>query len=515
MTSLSSFFLPFIFPLIYLFLYLFLIIHRTAQIYDIPIEITGYDLKKKNNVPAGRRELSRVSRVHLARCASFALRLHDLIPSGAIIPACPARVNERRVALISPLKWTKNDLVRMESVKLKKSSALSVALRSTADEEDDEGQRASNHRQTKSDEPRTRSQSPAELNMLNKACKSSSSLLLRKRRVKRHMSGISSSHSRSLDRQTLLRHRASPQLQLSDRQWVRQDLRRGSIHVHDRLLAWSHPARPVLCTVDSTAAEIAQRLQQASGKTCSVLRLNAKSYLSTDVNGNCDGEYPLRHLHTGTESLADQPGDRLRLLLLEKDHPYHQQEYDIFTHSEANVDRTSPQDEDSMKRFAGSDVETSSACDDLSSGARFSQHRDSLSDDMILGTDASAFDSSAAEGLDTYGSSSDELELDCPTEPILPEPVTVEAESALVVGADPPALGHSPDSVGTPSDLDSSPALYVQLHGEAARRLGPDERPLQIQNDFLFKLGFKDPWRVQEEGMNTELGSLLRFYAGK
>uniref|UniRef100_A0A673JKC9 PHLPP-like RA domain-containing protein n=1 Tax=Sinocyclocheilus rhinocerous TaxID=307959 RepID=A0A673JKC9_9TELE len=136
---------------------------------------------------------------------------------------------------------------------------------------------------------------------------------------------------------------------------------------------------------------------------------------------------------------------------------------------------------DSVKRSAGSDVESSSACDDLSSGARFSQHRDSLSDDMILGTEASAFDSSAAEGLDTYGSSSDELELDY-------EAVT---------------------------DSDSSPALYVQLHGEAARRLGPDERPLQIQNDFLFKLGFKDPWRVQEEGMNTELGSLLRFYAGK
>uniref|UniRef100_A0A3Q3X046 protein-serine/threonine phosphatase n=1 Tax=Mola mola TaxID=94237 RepID=A0A3Q3X046_MOLML len=60
-----------------------------------------------------------------------------------------------------------------------------------------------------------------------------------------------------------------------------------------------------------------------------------------------------------------------------------------------------------------------------------------------------------------------------------------------------------------------APTLYVQLHGEAVRRLGPDERPLQIQNDFLFKLGFKDPWRVQEEGLNTEIGSLLRFYAGK
>uniref|UniRef100_A0A671KP71 PHLPP-like RA domain-containing protein n=1 Tax=Sinocyclocheilus anshuiensis TaxID=1608454 RepID=A0A671KP71_9TELE len=75
-----------------------------------------------------------------------------------------------------------------------------------------------------------------------------------------------------------------------------------------------------------------------------------------------------------------------------------------------------------------------------------------------------------------------------PAQPVL---CTVETET--------PAAGSSPD----------------ELHGEAARRLGPNERPLQIQNDFLFKLGFKDPWRVQEEGMNTELGSLLRFYAGK
>ncbi|XP_016355561.1 PH domain leucine-rich repeat-containing protein phosphatase 1-like [Sinocyclocheilus anshuiensis] len=295
----------------------------------------------------------------------------------------------------------------MESVKLKKSGAPSAALRSAADEEDDEGQGASKPRQNRS---------PAEL---------------RKRRVRRHA---------SLDRQ---RHRAAAPLQLCDRQWVRQDLRRGSVHVHDRLTVRSLPPRLVLCTADCTAAEIAQRL---SGKPGSVLRLTAK----TDVNGNCDG-------------------DRLRLLLLEKEHRFR---FDICTE---------PQDEDSVKRSAGSDVESSS---DLSSGARFSRHRDSLSDDMTLGTDASAL-----EGLDAYGSSSDELELDCP--------VTDGAEA------------------GPAGDWDSGPALYVQLHGEAARRLGPEERPLQLQNDFLFKLGFKDPWRVQEEGMNTELGSLLRFYAGK
>ncbi len=114
------------------------------------------------------------------------------------------RPSARSAALVSPLRWTKERSARMESVKLKKSVAPSAALRSAADEEDDEGQRASNPRQNRS---------PAEL---------------RRRRVRRHASSVSS----SLDRQ---RHRAAAPLQLCDRQWVRQDLRRGSVHVHDRL----------------------------------------------------------------------------------------------------------------------------------------------------------------------------------------------------------------------------------------------------------------------------------------
>uniref|UniRef100_A0A8C5KI92 protein-serine/threonine phosphatase n=1 Tax=Jaculus jaculus TaxID=51337 RepID=A0A8C5KI92_JACJA len=59
------------------------------------------------------------------------------------------------------------------------------------------------------------------------------------------------------------------------------------------------------------------------------------------------------------------------------------------------------------------------------------------------------------------------------------------------------------------------PALYVQLHGETTRRLEADEKPLQIQNDYLFQLGFGELWRVQEEGMDPEIGCLIRFYAGK
>uniref|UniRef100_A0A4W3J252 protein-serine/threonine phosphatase n=1 Tax=Callorhinchus milii TaxID=7868 RepID=A0A4W3J252_CALMI len=66
-----------------------------------------------------------------------------------------------------------------------------------------------------------------------------------------------------------------------------------------------------------------------------------------------------------------------------------------------------------------------------------------------------------------------------------------------------------------PTDVTFTSMLYVQLHGETARRLEPHENPLKIQNEYLFKLGFKDPCRVQEEGMDVEIGCLIRFYAGK
>uniref|UniRef100_A0A2K5UES8 protein-serine/threonine phosphatase n=1 Tax=Macaca fascicularis TaxID=9541 RepID=A0A2K5UES8_MACFA len=51
--------------------------------------------------------------------------------------------------------------------------------------------------------------------------------------------------------------------------------------------------------------------------------------------------------------------------------------------------------------------------------------------------------------------------------------------------------------------------------GVTTRRLEAEEKPLQIQNDYLFQLGFGELWRVQEEGMDSEIGCLIRFYAGK
>uniref|UniRef100_A0A672FV48 PH domain leucine-rich repeat protein phosphatase 1-like n=1 Tax=Salarias fasciatus TaxID=181472 RepID=A0A672FV48_SALFA len=66
-----------------------------------------------------------------------------------------------------------------------------------------------------------------------------------------------------------------------------------------------------------------------------------------------------------------------------------------------------------------------------------------------------------------------------------------------------------------PINTSPTPALFIQLHGGAVRRLADDERPLQILNEYLTNLGFEDAWRLQEEGMNPEIGCLIRFYFGK
>ncbi|MEQ2219486.1 hypothetical protein XENOCAPTIV_018589, partial [Xenoophorus captivus] len=516
---------------------------------------------------------------------------------------------------------------------LKKPGGPSLARRIPAD--DSGGRSAPSRAETKNGNSLSHSASMPASSASNRAVASngrgsssnSSSLLLRRRRLKRNLSTVAagtttaatsavtakmssalssaSLHTRSLDRKTLLKHRLNLQLQPADCEWVRADLHRGCIHVHDRLSS-SYP-RPVLCTMDNTAGEVALRLSKLCSKSSSVIRIFCKDSSKTDQNGNCnvkcefnddprqtkDGSLIKCDQQTSLEStdVSGHPGDRLRLLLMENaDNRQKQQEVvgKLFTPesesqdnitcslSDLNSNMDIPNDDDSEHRNgvdsyglnSGSDVE-SSAFDDLSSGARLSEHRDSLSDDMILGTEASilspSFDS-ATEGHDLYGSSSDELELDCPESGLGMD--HNNGISAVPASYKQLSMGHlndmtknmSPDSRLNPHSLgslppsisagslsrlcstditpdiqdygqgavkqestalqngdssDSSPTLYVQLHGEAVRRLSPDERPLQIQNEFLFKLGFKDPWRVQEEGLNTEIGSLLRFYSGK
>uniref|UniRef100_A0A674N2Z7 protein-serine/threonine phosphatase n=1 Tax=Takifugu rubripes TaxID=31033 RepID=A0A674N2Z7_TAKRU len=524
---------------------------------------------------------------------------------------------------------------------MKKPSGLSVARGTPAD--DGGGYLASSRLEAKNGNSPCHSASAARSSASNGAgaangrgsSSNSSSLLLRRRRLKRNLSAAAAAtaaatsavpaacsakmnsalssaslHTRSLDRKTLLKHRQNMQLQPTDREWVRSDLHRGSIHVHDRLTP-SYP-RPVLCTMDTTAGEVALRLSKLCSKSSTVMRIFSKDSPKIDQNGNCHNKYEfddkpckvgadasLKRMLSPLEpaDLRDRPGDRLRLLLGDNSDERQKQQYveeKLFTPepdsheniscsmSDLNSNMDTQNEDDSENRNgvdssglnSGSDVE-SSAFDDLSSGARLSEHRDSLSDYMVLGTEASilspSFDS-ATEGQDMYLSSSDELELDGPASEASMDPISqhhsngISAVNAnyqqcsmdhlnnMANGMEPNSrLPHSLSSL-TPSSCDeslsrvcsvantpdiqdpdsgqsllnsglranggeeageSNPTLYVQLHGEAVRRLSPDERPLQIQSDFLFKLGFKDPWRVQEEGLNTEIGSLLRFYAGK
>ncbi|KAL4646432.1 PH domain leucine-rich repeat-containing protein phosphatase 1 [Arapaima gigas] len=409
--------------------------------------------------------------------------------------------------------------------------------------------------------------------------------LLRRRRLRRNLSAAggalrdrmrspasssssSSVSNRSLDGKALLRQKAAPQLQPADREWVREDLRRGCVHVQDRHAGSC--LRPVLCTVDTMAGEVAQRLQQVVGKVASVVRMAGKGGFGCNLGS---GRTPdTENKHVSCSSLNRRSGC-LNALADASSNPA----------EEPGCDRPN----------SGSGVENSGS-DEVKQSSR----GDSFGDRMTLGTDTSVvliptFDR-ATERLDTCGSSSDELELDCSAAGPTAEPegqhlqyspgptpaiVPTSHVSAPSLAPDPGAqhLRHSSDSTddititahthdhksteavaydsepvsrvvplqqgkvscsskslsmcfvtledpgdpaasegGLTSDCsDSVPTLYVQLHGKMARRLEQHEKPLQIQNDFLFKLGFKDPWRVQEEGLDPDMGSLIRFYAGK
>lgn len=346
----------------------------------------------------------------------------------------------------------------------------------------------------------------------------------------------------SLDRRTFLRQKQLKQLQASDRSWVRSDLRRGCIHVHEWLTP-SYP-RPVLCTADTTAGEVASKLE--GSKAGSVLRINCKPDPNELSNKESNG-------------LADDPKSEENPdnkvpsnLLLDKTGSNSSSEVCL---NDIGIDLT-----DGYGGYSGSDVE-SSTCEDFSPGApRSSENQDSLGEGLVLRIDSSAVSSncdSATEGPDPFESSSDELDLNSSPLPSTDNsaadllPSDALAASSHVTRQDGEAadtpdtskltapLSKCPGSSQTrpltsraavqpdqemsggggerpePINPSPTPALFVQLHGGAVRRLGDDERPLQILNEYLTNLGFEEAWRVQEESMNPEVGCLIRFYFGE
>uniref|UniRef100_A0A665WUF0 PH domain leucine-rich repeat-containing protein phosphatase 1-like n=1 Tax=Echeneis naucrates TaxID=173247 RepID=A0A665WUF0_ECHNA len=278
----------------------------------------------------------------------------------------------------------------------------------------------------------------------------------------------------SLDRKTFLRQKQSKQLQASDKTWVRSDPRRGCVHVHDWLTPF-YP-RPVLCTADTTAKEVVCKLE--GSKAGAVLRISGKTTDLVDLHDN---------FKEGTGQ---------------------------------NDDTKCP---------------SRSTCEDFSPGGpRSTDHQGSLSDGLSLGTESSVLSpncDSATEGPDPFESSSDEVDLISTTDPSTrdntdtPELISPPSKCSSSSQSRPltsqasvqPDLELPWGNRGwlEPFDTSPIPALFVQLHGGAVRRLGDDERPLQILNDYLTNLGFEDACRVQEEGMNPEIGCLIRFYFGK
>ena len=56
--------------------------------------------------------------------------------------------------------------------------------------------------------------------------------------------------------------------------------------------------------------------------------------------------------------------------------------------------------------------------------------------------------------------------------------------------------------------------LHVHYGSGHQRSVQSDDRPLEIQNQFLRTLGYTDSQRIQLEGLGTELGSLFKFVTG-
>ncbi|XP_077573295.1 PH domain leucine-rich repeat-containing protein phosphatase 1-like isoform X2 [Stigmatopora nigra] len=340
----------------------------------------------------------------------------------------------------------------------------------------------------------------------------------------------------SLDRKTFLRQKQLKQLQASDKGWVTSDLKRGCIHVHDWLTP-SHP-RPVLCTLDTTAAQVVSKLQ--ASKPEAVVRIHCETiatrYICKDKNGqmddfSSDGSDPKDVKMKENESTCRTKQFFDTQILHGKMATNSSSEVCLKGIGlELNLPVT-----DCYGAHSGSDMENST-CEDFSLGeCRSTPQQDSLSEGTGLGTDSSALSQhcdSATEGPDPFESSSDELDFTTsPTHSADPPsygPEQLKSTSDVITAVDseindsPQLMKHPSKGCSSSQNRPLSNQASVQhdpeiptLHGGIVRRLRDHERPLQLLNEYLTNLGFENPWRVQQEGMNPGICSLICFYFGK
>eukprot|EP00061_Rhincodon_typus_P012455 g38208.t1 len=313
---------------------------------------------------------------------------------------------------------------------------------------------------------------------------SNSNSLLSRRRLRRNLSATSSSGpGRSLDRRKM----PGTKLTAADREWVRADVQRGCLHLYDRHM--SSYLRPVICTLDTTAAEVAAKLLHPgrTGTGC-IPKANGVGMTSLTPLDNAGSA------RSGTSrSTGARPG-RGSLVTSGQTETSNIRSSDIAANKQAQP-------------YLAAHGKPGLS---LGTAATVGQH---LNIDIVRYEKANT--TLARPSLESTKAHNENVNSDTINDTV----VKVESVDRSELRSDSLAgegrlKSSIPDTLGMQvTDGLLTSMVYVQLHGETTRRLEPHENPLEIQNEYLFKLGFKDPSRVQEEGMDVEIGCLIRFYA--
>ncbi|XP_069767082.1 PH domain leucine-rich repeat-containing protein phosphatase 1 isoform X2 [Narcine bancroftii] len=380
-------------------------------------------------------------------------------------------------------------------------------------------------------------------------CDHSNSLLLRRRR--RDLSAATPCcHTRSLDRKNMpgLRQRT---LSAAEKEWVRADVQRGCLHVFDRYM--SSYLRPVTCTLDTTAAEIATGLLHP-GRQMGGCKVKAKSADGEGVGKLCSMDSRIGLARKNAPALLARP--RQTELLSTRSERHRQMSITTYGKVESlldtgtngklsNIYTTKCRKNNVTYAKVGISLDINATQKDINSVSCRQVHFVPAAARVEPKSDSeiNSLKSSLRGNTNRLKSLNNSLVKLMAVDPVTarrrPSPDRSTGHNDVVTKEE---RLEKPDlrqdslagrqglwdcdearlkslTFGTwrreTNDSLMASMMYVQLHGEMTRRLEPHENPLEIQNEYLFKLGFKDPCRVQAEGMDVEIGCLIRFYTGK